>query len=219
MEIVKFKKLKGNLYEIVLDNGLSFKLYDDVIVKYNLLVNKRFDDKFFMEVTSYNDSLDAYYTCIKYLNTKMRSEVELRKYLDKKGISKEVCDETIDRLKKSGYLNRELYIKSYIADAFNFSNNGPVKIMKSLNALGFSDEEVKPFLDIDFESKVIKLIDKKLKSNKLSESSFRIHTSNYLVNLGYPKEVFSEYLMDVHVSDDGNLEKDYNMLMRKYSKK
>ena len=105
MEIVKFKKLKGNLYEIVLDNGLSFKLYDDVIVKYNLLVNKRFDDKFFMEVTSYNDSLDAYYTCIKYLNTKMRSEVELRKYLDKRGISKEVCDETIDRLKKSGYLN------------------------------------------------------------------------------------------------------------------
>ena len=43
--------------------------------------------------------------------------------------------------------------------------------------------------------------------------------SNYLINLGYPKEVFSEYLMDVHVSDDGNLEKDYNMLMRKYSKK
>ena len=187
MEIVKFKKLKGNLYEIVLDNGLSFKLYDDVIVKYNLLVNKRFDDKFFMEVTSYNDSLDAYYTCIKYLNTKMRSEVELRKYLDKKGISKEVCDKTIDRLKKSGYLNRELYIKSYIADAFNFSNNGPVKIMKSLNALGFSDEEVKPFLDLDFDSKAIKLIDKKLKSNRLSASNFRMHISNYLVNLGYPK--------------------------------
>lgn len=219
MEIVKFKKLKGNLYEIVLDNGLSFKLYDDVIVKYNLLVNKRFDDKFFMVVTSYNDSLDAYYTCIKYLNTKMRSEVELRKYLDKKGISKEVCDKTIDRLKKSGYLNRELYIKSYVADAFNFSNNGPVKIMKSLNALGFSDEEVKPFLDLDFDSKAIKLIDKKLKSNKLSASNFRMHISNYLVNLGYPKEVFSEYLMGVHVNDDGNLEKDYNMLMRKYSKK
>ena len=72
---------------------------------------------------------------------------------------------------------------------------------------------------MNFESKVIKLIDKKLKSNKLSASNFRMHTSNYLVNLGYPKEVFSEYLMDVHVSDDGNLEKEYNMLMRKYSKK
>lgn len=91
--------------------------------------------------------------------------------------------------------------------------------MKSLNALGFSDEEVKPFLYLDFDSKAIKLIDKKLKSNRLSASNFRMHISNYLVNLGYPKEVFSEYLMGVHVSDDGNLEKDYNMLMRKYSKK
>ena len=104
MEITKFKKLKGNQYEIMLDNGLSFKLYDDVIVKYNLLVNKRFDDNFFTEVTNYNDSLDAYYTCIKYLNTKMRSEVELRKYLDKKNISKEVTEKTIERLKKKWLL-------------------------------------------------------------------------------------------------------------------
>ena len=76
MEIVKFKKSKSNLYEIMLDNGLSFKLYDDVIVKYNLLVNKKFDDKFFEDVRNYNDSLDAYYLSIKYLNTKMRSEKE-----------------------------------------------------------------------------------------------------------------------------------------------
>ncbi len=219
MEITKFKKIKGNQYEIILDNGLSFKLYDDVIVKYNLLVNKRFDDKFFTEITNYNDSLDAYYTCIKYLNTKMRSEVELRKYLDKKNISKEVTEKTIERLKKSGYLNRELYIKSYIADTYNFSNNGPVKIMKSLNALGFTEDEIKPFLDLDFESKAIKLIDKKLKSNKLSTNNFKMHTSIYLVNLGYPKETFSDYLMSVQVSDTGNLEKDYNALVRKYSKK
>ena len=172
-----------------------------------------------MEVTSYNDSLDAYYTCIKYLNTKMRSEVELRKYLDNHSfLVYQLSYHKLLYLYPS-YLNRELYIKSYIADAFNFSNNGPVKIMKSLNALGFSDEEVKPFLDLDFDSKAIKLIDKKLKSNRLSASNFRMHISNYLVNLGYPKEVFSEYLMGVHVSDDGNLEKDYNMLMRKYSKK
>ena len=38
MEIVKFKKLRGNLYEIVLDNGLSFKLYDDVRIAYSLCV-------------------------------------------------------------------------------------------------------------------------------------------------------------------------------------
>ena len=98
MEIVKFKKSKSNLYEIMLDNGLSFKLYDDVIVKYNLLVNKKFDDKFFEDVRNYNDSLDAYYLSIKYLNTKMRSEKELKKYLAKKNIFQEHIESTIKRL-------------------------------------------------------------------------------------------------------------------------
>ena len=67
MEIVKFKKLKTNLYEIHLNNETIISLYDDVIVKYNLLVNKKLDDKKLEEIVNYNNSLDAYYQSIKYL--------------------------------------------------------------------------------------------------------------------------------------------------------
>lgn len=220
MEIVKFKKSKSNLYEMMLDNGLSFKLYDDVIVKYNLLVNKEFDDKFFEDVRNYNDSLDAYYLSIKYLNTKMRSEKELKKYLAKKNISQEHIESTIKRLNSEGYLNHETYIKSYINDAYNFTNNGPLKIKSSLKDLGFKEEEITPYLNLNYSDKIKKIIDKKIKVNtKLSNSNLKLHLTNYLINLGYPKESFISYLETIHFDDSKQLQKDYETLIKKYSKK
>lgn len=220
MEIVKFKKSKSNLYEIMLDNGLSFKLYDDVIVKYNLLVNKKFDDKFFEDVRNYNDSLDAYYLSIKYLNTKMRSEKELKKYLAKKNISQEHIESTIKRLNSEGYLNHETYIKSYINDAYIFTNNGPLKIKSSLKDLGFKEEEITPYLNLNYSDKIKKIIDKKIKVNtKLSNNNLKLHLTNYLINLGYPKESFISYLETIHFDDSKQLQKDYETLIKKYSKK
>ena len=193
MEIVKFKKSKSNLYEIMLDNGLSFKLYDDVIVKYNLLVNKKFDDKFFEDVRNYNDSLDAYYLSIK---------------------------STIKRLNSEGYLNHETYIKSYINDAYNFTNNGPLKIKSSLKDLGFKEEEIIPYLNLNYSDKIKKIIDKKIKVNtKLSNNNLKLHLTNYLINLGYPKESFISYLETIHFDDSKQLQKDYETLIKKYSKK
>lgn len=220
MEIVKFKKLKNNVYEIIFDNDLKIKLYDDVIVKYNLLVNKVLDHKMFEEITNCNDSLGAYYDVIKRLNTKMRSEKELRDLLSKKEYSEKIINDTIDRLKKDGYLKRDLYIKSYINDQYRFSNDGPLKIKRNLNKLGFRDEEIEPYLDIDFSEKAQKLIDKKVKTNsKYSNYLFKEKINNYLINLGYPRELFLDYLNSLNLSDREILKKETASLLRKYSKK
>ena len=55
MEIVKFKKNKDNSYMVIFDNELSLKLYDDVIIKYNLLSHKVLTDELLSEITNYND--------------------------------------------------------------------------------------------------------------------------------------------------------------------
>lgn len=221
MEIKKFKKLKNNIYELELDNGSLVKLYDDVIVKYGLLINKRIDNKLLDEITKYNTSLDAYYLSLKYISKKLRCEKEIEKYLTKLEFNKEIIDKTISKLNKDGYLKHDIYIKSYINDVYNFNNYGPDKIKFNLRELGFNLNEIEPYLeDKDFRSKAIKIIDKKVKANhKLSNYMLKQNISNYLINLGYSRDIFYDYLDAVKVNNKDVLVKDANLFIKKYSKK
>ncbi len=221
MEIKKFKKLKNNIYELELDNGSLVKLYDDVIVKYSLLINKKIDSKLLDEITKYNTSLDAYYLSLKYISKKLRCEKEIEKYLTKLEFNKDVIDKTISKLNKDGYLKHDIYIKSYINDIYNFNNYGPDKIKFNLRELGFNLNEIEPYLeDKDFRSKAIKIIDKKVKANhKLSNYMLKQHISNYLINLGYSKDVFYDYLDNIKINNKDILVKEANNYIKKYSKK
>lgn len=220
MEIKEFKKLKGNVYELKFKNGEEVKLYDDVILKYNLLVNKCFNDKLYEEIIKYNKSLKGYYLSLKYLNSKLRCEKEIRDYLKKKEFSLEIIDKTIDRLNKYNYLNRDLYVKSYVNDKYNFTLNGPVKIKRELLLLGFDNEEIDKYLNFDFNDKIKKIIDKKVKSNKkYNEYSLKINISNYLINLGYEKEMFKDYLSNIKIDNSLVIKKDIDKIRNKYQKK
>ena len=221
MEIKKFKKLKNNIYELELDNGSLVKLYDDVIVKYSLLINKKIDNKLLDEITKYNTSLDAYYLSLKYISKKLRCEKEIEKYLTKLDFNKDVIDKTISKLNKDGYLKHDIYIKSYINDIYNFNNYGPDKIKFNLRELGFNLNEIEPYLeDKDFRSKAIKIVDKKVKANhKLSDYMLKQNISNYLINLGYPKDIFYDYLDNIKINNKDILVKEASNYIKKYSKK
>lgn len=221
MEIKKFKKLKNNIYELELDNGSLVKLYDDVIVKYSLLINKKIDSKLLDEITKYNTSLDAYYLSLKYISKKLRCDKEIEKYLTKLEFNKDVIDKTISKLNKEGYLKHDIYIKSYINDIYNFNNYGPDKIIFNLRELGFNLNEIEPYLeDKDFRSKAIKIIDKKVKANhKLSNYMLKQNISNYLINLGYPKDIFYDYLDNIKINNKDILVKEASNYIKKYSKK
>lgn len=56
-----------NKYKVTLSNNENYLLYDDVIVKYELLRKKDFDEKFLDELVTYNNQLEAYYFAIKYI--------------------------------------------------------------------------------------------------------------------------------------------------------
>ena len=44
MKIIKYQKLNGNKYNVYLDNHEKIKLYEDVIIKEELLLKKEIDD-------------------------------------------------------------------------------------------------------------------------------------------------------------------------------
>lgn len=223
MKIQKYTKLKGNKYSVKIDD-IIVKLYDDVIVKYELLRVKEIDEKLFKEITEYNDKLEAYYKSLKYITRKLRTEKEIYKYLEK-DYDKKVILETIDKLKGMGYLNKEEYLKCFIADQVNMNLVGPNKIKKDLVSLGYNEEEVSPYIDeIDNEvwfNKIEKLVNKKIKANRnLGNNKLKEKISYDLGNLGFYKRMVEEI---IHSSDFGDnssiLEKEYNKIYNKLVKR
>lgn len=222
MKIEKFKKDKGNTYKIYFEDGTVISLYDDVIVKYNLLVNKEMDKKKFDEIVKYNDFLDGYYKSIKYINKKLRTELEIEKYLKNLDISSSNIKKIIELLYKDGYLNKEMYVKAYINDQYNLTLNGPLKIKKDLVNLGYEEKELSEHLvKYDWNVRIEKIIIKKVKLNhKLSNNALKTKILNDIIKLGYPKEDIVFYLEKLEFgNDEENLKKELYKIMSKYSKK
>ena len=222
MKIIKFKKDKNNIYKIYFDDDVVISLYDDVIVKYNLLFNKEMNINKFNEIVQYNSFLDGYYKSIKYINKKMRTELEIRKYLIKLDIKEKDINDIIKLLYKDGYLNKKIYYKAFINDRYNLSSDGPLKVSKELVKLGYNENDFKEYLySLNWDEKINKLLNKKIKLNhKLSNNMFKIKLLNDLVKLGYQKSSVMMVLDNMVFSDDYKiLEYELNKIKNKYSVK
>ena len=223
MIIKKYTKMKSNKYKVQIDD-LEIKLYDDVIVKYQLLRKKELSDEEFQEIVDYNDRLEAYYKALRYITNRLRTEKEVFCYLDKI-YSKSVINETIDRLKTDGYLNKEIYLKSYLSDQINLSNNGPERIKKDLIKLGYKEEEFREIIDNIKDDvwleKVNHLVKKKIKSNH-SYGIYKLKDKIIyeLGNMGYYKWMIEETLdNNLEGVDSKIIEKEYQKIYNKLSKK
>lgn len=222
MKIEKFKKDKSNLYKVFFDDDIEVSLYDDVIVKYNLLVNKEMDKKKFDEIIKYNNFLEGYYKSIKYINKKLRTEKEIEKYLKKIEISNNNISNIIDLLYKDGYLNKEMYVKAYVSDQFNLTSNGPFKVKNDLINLGYEEKDFNDVLNsFNWTGRIEKIVLKKIKINhKLSNNALKTKILNDIIKLGYLKEDIVFILEKQELGEDTfNLKKELIKIKNKYSRK
>ena len=221
MKIDKITKKTGNKYLLELDNGDKIKTYDEVILKYNILFHKEIDDNTLEQIINENNYYDIYDKVLKYINTKMRSEYEIREHL-KKYEYKDI-DNLINDLKNKKLINDELYLKSYINDRILLSLDGPDKIKNDLLKHNIDESLINKELVI-FNNELInerlkKIIDKKVKLNKKPIYIFKQKMLSYLLNLGYSSEDILKVLNNYTVNEEELIKKDYDILKKKLSKK
>ena len=85
MKVLKYKKIK-NKYRVYFDNDIKVDLYEDIILKYELLLKKEIDNKTFDKLVLDNNKEDIYEKSINYISIKIRSKEEIFNYLNKKGL-------------------------------------------------------------------------------------------------------------------------------------
>ena len=224
MKILKFKKQSKDKYMLYLDDNSKITLYEDVIIKNNLLITKQIDKKLLDIIEKENNDRKSYILAVNYISIKMRSNKEIKEYLIKKGFSNENIDKQINQLIADGYLNDEKFTISFINDNINLTNKGPLKIKNELIKYGINNdiiEEKINLIDDDIvKDKLNNLIDKQLRIKKGSENAIKIKLINYFINLGYSKDMIITLLSNKKISSDKNkIKKDYEKLYNKYKVK
>lgn len=221
MKIIKYKKVK-NKYRVYLDNE-EIDLYENIILKYNLLLKKEIDSNLLEIIKEDNKKEEAYESALNYINVKMRSKKEIEKYLKKREYDNNLIHDIISRLEELGLINDENYIKAYISDKINLTNDGPNKIKQNLINEKMNEDLVEKYInEIDKEELIIKLeklIDKKIPTIKnCTGNVLKYKITNYFINLGYNKYMIEDILDKKNLTNN-NGEKEYIKLYNKYSKK
>ena len=132
MKIIKYKKGAKGLYKVDLEDGTVLSLYEEVILKYNLLLTKDVDDSIKDEMFDYNLECEVYYVALNNIKAIAKSQNDLRKFLLNKEYPTELVDKAIDKLISQGYLNDRSYAKSFINSQIVTTTNGPLKIEREL---------------------------------------------------------------------------------------
>ena len=132
MEVKSYKKKQNNIYEVTFSNGEKYNLYDDIILKYELLINKSISPSTLKKIINDNNKKDVYYKALKYISIRMRSKKEMRDYLKKYEYSPSEISFSLESLQKDGYLDDKVYAKAYVNDQINLGSVVLIKLYQEM---------------------------------------------------------------------------------------
>lgn len=224
MKIVKFKKTGKSKYKLYLENNQTLSLYEDIIMKHNLILKKEIDNNEINKLVKENINYSAYDLALNFISIRLRSKKEIENYLLKKEIDKNIVDFVISKLENEGYLDDYRFSKAYLNDSIELTPKGPYKIKNELIKYGVDNSIISELLeDIDdstLKEKLYNLMEKQLRIKKGSKTEVKLKLINYFSNLGYDKkmilDILSKFIIETDIS---NLQKEYNKLYTKYKKK
>lgn len=224
MEVQKFKKLTKGRYKIFFKNEESLVLYEDIIIKYNLLCDKSISVKKLEMILKDNLYYEAYSFCVLSISKRLKTKKELVSLLEFKGYDNKIINDVINKLIDNRLINDSTYLQAFINDKINFTDDGPIKIKRQLSDVGIYGEDVDIYLsNIDnaiWANRINKICNKKIKMNK-NKSGYALKNKIYLdlINAGYDSSMINDAVGSIEVKDDKIYEKEKEKAYKKYSKR
>lgn len=223
------QKKAANRYNIFLDEVYAFGVSEDMLVKFNLRKGLSLTETEIEEITKNDDWHRVYAQAIRYLSYRMRSEKEMRAYLQKQEATRHVIDGIIERLKREKYLDDAAFADAFVKDRMNHSSKGPALIIKELSEKGIShrivNEALKQYSYERQRQTALKWAEKQQK--RKSSQSYRKRNEQLKMKLmqkGFSREIADDAVTEAKPPLDeeaeyDSLQKQADKLYRRYRKR
>ncbi|WP_203363852.1 recombination regulator RecX [Bacillus sp. REN10] len=214
-------------YNIFLNEEYAFSVDEALLIRFHLKKGMDISKEDIEVITRQDGVQKGLNIAIHFLSIRMRSEKEVRDYLQKKEIEPEAIEEIIRSLHRLNYLDDAQFAKAYMNTQINTTDKGPIVIQRELKEKGIQEKWIEEvLLSFDFSSQLEKataLANKYRK--KYKKESFIVQKQKIeqaLMRKGYGWDVIQEAVVAEQASED---EEQQEALMyqaekahRKYSK-
>lgn len=138
---------------------------------------------------------------LKYILIRVRSEKEIKKYLEKKGYDLSIIDKTISYLDGYNYIDDSKFCEMWINDRILLRPSGRKKLYHELKEKGVKDIDIENALNLYFPREIeIKgakeLVDKKRAQQKNDEQIRR-----FLLYRGFSYEIIDKIIENNNIND------------------
>ena len=222
------KKPRSKKYNIVTSEE-DYTISEDMLIKYHIFKDSVFTENEFKKIIE-DLTLDEYFNkVLNLLSFSLKSEYEVIQYIKenekktKKRLSLTQIDELINRIKSFGYLNDEL-LCNHVLDYYYRNKKGPLYIKQKLIEKKVDkqliDSTIKNYT-YEMEKELIEEIISKENNNNYTVKKFELNLSNKLIRNGFSNNIVYNLVEKLEVEDNSLelIEKDYNKLLLKISKK
>lgn len=212
---ITIQKKNKHRYNIFVDQGAGeeygFSVDEDVLVQHHLRKGVELTDEMVDSLKKQDDLQKVYHQVIHYLSYRMRSEKEVRDYLQKKDVDEIQIDEIIAKLRDSNLVDDLEFAEMFVRTRMRTSTKGPGLIRQELRVKGIESTIANEALrQLTFDHQVdqaLKFVKKRL--NRSNNNSFRKQLDQAraaLMRNGYESEVIGIAIDEVADQQDSDEE-------------
>ncbi|MBN2439773.1 MAG: RecX family transcriptional regulator [Spirochaetales bacterium] len=130
--ISRLENLKGNTIKIVISDGTSFIVLEEVIINENIYPGKEISYKDCEEIKEASELVKAEKQAITLLSYRQHSKKSLELKLLKRGFTKNCIETLFQKLKNLNYLNDEEFARAWVFSRINLHPEGKIALMAGL---------------------------------------------------------------------------------------
>ena len=139
---------------------------------------------------------DAHEAALRYLGYRPRSEAEVRRYLEQRGLPPEVQEETLSRLRQSGLVSDDKFVRFWVENRERFRPRSRRALRYELRLKGIAPDLIEGALaSVDEEDGAYTVVRKKAErfaQEGLDARAFRQKLGQFLARRGYGYDVIRQ---------------------------
>lgn len=233
-KITAAKKRKDR-FHIYVDRGkgdeYALSVSEDILIQQQLWKDKELSEDRIIELRNKDEIDKAMNKTLNYLSYRMRSEMEIQRYLRdlEIDIAEEEISQMIDRLKKLQFLDDQRFAEAFVRTKRDTQKKGPIVIKQELMQKGVDKkiietamEEYSKELQLD---NAIKMVEKKQSSyKKEGQKKKEQKLMQFVIQRGFDQTIAYEAISYAEIEKDHDAEaeelaKQAEKAWRKHSKK